>query len=381
MRKLIFLFIVVFSFQQITAQISYKNFESQILGESRQLKIQLPRGYDKSDKSYPIIFTFDGDYLFELAAGTVDYYAYWDDIPECIVVGVNQFGKRDDDTAFSELNSLPIEKGEAFFNFVGQELVPYINKTYRTEKFKVAIGHDKTANFINYFLLKEDPLFQAYIVLSPDLAPDMESFLSDQLSAIESKLFYYLATSSNDIKSLKEKTEALQVKLAAIDNKNVLKAYDNFDGPSHYSLPAYALPKALESIFLVFQPISKEEYQNTLLKLESSPVDYLTEKYETIEELFGIKKQISINDFRAIAATINKTEQFDYFEDLGKLARKQYPETLLGHYYLGRYYETTGRPKKAMKTYQSGYVLQEVGGITKDQMLELSQQLKVDFGL
>lgn len=381
MRKLIFLFIVVFSFQQITAQISYKNFESQILGESRQLKIQLPRGYDKSDKSYPIIFTFDGDYLFELAAGTVDYYAYWDDIPECIVVGVNQFSKRDDDTAFSELNSLPIEKGEAFFNFVGQELVPYINKTYRTEKFKVAIGHDKTANFINYFLLKEDPLFQAYIVLSPDLAPDMESFLSDRLSAIESKLFYYLATSSNDIKSLKEKTEALQVKLAAIDNKNVLKAYDNFDGPSHYSLPAYALPKALESIFLVFQPISKEEYQNTLLKLESSPVDYLTEKYETIEELFGIKKQISINDFRAIAATINKTEQFDYFEDLGKLARKQYPETLLGHYYLGRYYETTGRPKKAMKTYQSGYVLQEVGGITKDQMLELSQQLKVDFGL
>ncbi|SEA14827.1 alpha/beta hydrolase [Bizionia paragorgiae] len=381
MRKLIFLFIVVFSFQQITAQISYKNFESQILGESRQLKIQLPRGYDKSDKSYPIVFTFDGDYLFELVAGTVDYYAYWDDIPECIVVGVSQFSKRDDDTAFSELNSLPIDKGEAFFNFVGQELMPYINKTYRTEKFKVAIGHDKTANFINYFLFKEDPLFQAYIALSPDLAPDMESFLSDRLNGIESKIFYYLATSSNDVKSLKEKTEALQVKLAAIDNKNVLKAYDNFDGPSHYSLPAYALPKALESIFLVFQPISKEEYQNTLLKLDSSPVDYLIEKYETIEELFGIKKQISINDFRAIAATINKTEQFDYFEDLGKLARKQYPETLLGHYYLGRYYETTGHPKKAMKTYQSGYVLQEVGGITKDQMLELSQQLKVDFGL
>src|SRR5690606_28988835 len=208
------------SFQQITAQISYKNFESQILGESRQLKIQLPRGYDKSDKSYPIVFTFDGDYLFELVAGTVDYYAYWDDIPECIVVGVSQFSKRDDDTSFSELNSLPIDKVEAFFNFVGQELMPYINKTYITEKFKVAIGHDRTAIFINYFLFKEDPLFQAYIALSPDLAPDMESFLSDRLNGIESKIFYYLATSSNDVKSLKEKTEALQVKLAAIDNKN-----------------------------------------------------------------------------------------------------------------------------------------------------------------
>ncbi|MBQ0767803.1 MAG: esterase [Bizionia sp.] len=381
MRRLILLFVVVFSFQQITAQISYKNFESQILNESRQLKIQLPRGYDQSDKSYPVIVVFDGDYLFEMVAGNVDYYGYWEDIPESIVIGVNQLGKRDDDTAFSELNSLPVEKGDAFFRFVGEELVPYINKTYRTEKFKVAIGHDKTANFINYFLLKENPLFQAYINLSPDLAPEMSAFLSERLAAIESKIFYYLATSSNDVKSLKEKTEGLQTMLNGIDNKNVLKSFDNFEGPTHYSLPAYAIPKALESIFLVFQPISKDEYQNTLLKLEGSPVDYLTEKYATIEDLFGIKKQISINDFRAIAATINKTEKFEYFEDLGKIARKQYPETLLGNYYLGRYYEKTGSPKKAMKTYQSAYILQEIGGITKDHVLELSEQLKVDFGL
>jgi len=173
----------------------------------------------------------------------------------------------------------------------------------------------------------------------------------------------------------------LHASLNGIDNANVLKTFDNFDGPTHYSLPAYAIPKALESIFLVFQPISKDEYKNTLLKLEGSPVDYLMEKYATIEDLFGIKKQISINDFRAVAATINKTEQFDYFEDLGKLARKQYPETLLGNYYLGRYYEETGNPKKAMKTYQSAYILQEIGGITKDHVLELSEQLKVDFGL
>jgi len=48
---------------------------------------------------------------------------------------------------------------------------------------------------------------------------------------------------------------------------------------------------------------------------------------------------------------------------------------------LGRYYEETGNPKKAMKTYQSAYILQEIGGITKDHVLELSEQLKVDFGL
>jgi len=134
MRRLLLLFIVVFYFQQITAQISYKNFESQILNESRQLKIQLPRGYDQTEKSYPVVVVFDGDYMFEMVAGNVDYYAYWEDIPECIVIGVNQLGKRTDDTSFSELNSLPEEKGDAFFRFVGEELVPYITKSYRTEK-------------------------------------------------------------------------------------------------------------------------------------------------------------------------------------------------------------------------------------------------------
>jgi len=33
-----------------------------------------------------------------------------------------------------------------------------------------------------------------------------------------------------------------------------------------------------------------------------------------------------------------------------------------------------------MKTYQSAYILEEAGGITKDHVLELSEQIKADFG-
>ncbi len=380
MQRLFYFFVLIFSFQQIGGQTIYKEFESSILGEAKQLKIQVPRGYDNTDKSYPIVVVFDGDYLFEIVAGNVDYYSYWEDIPEAIVVGVNQLETRGGDTYYSEQNSLPIEGGAKFFEFVGMELIPYIEKVYRTEKFKVAVGHGLTANFINYFLLKEVPLFQSYISLSPDLAPDMSAFLTERLSNIETKVFYYLATCSNDVKKLKVKTEALNTSLSSIDNKSVMKSFDNFDGPSHYSLPAHAIPKALESIFFVFQPISKIEYKETILELDTSPVEYLIEKYAMIEDLFGIEKTILINDFKAIAAAINKTEKFEYYEHLGKLARKEHPDTLLGHYYLGRFYEETGKPKKAMKTYQSAYILEEIGGITKDHVLELSEQIKVDFG-
>ncbi|WP_417290522.1 alpha/beta hydrolase [Corallibacter sp.] len=380
MKKIIYALLVLFSVQAIQSQVIYEPLKSIRLGETRELKIQLPRGYDDSDKSYPIIVVFDGDYLFEPVAGNVDYYSYWEDMPEAIVVGINQMDKRFDDSYYSEQNSLPIETGAAFFEFIGTELIPHIEKNYRTENFRVAVGHGETANYINYYLLKGVPLFQAYVSISPDLAPDMNSYLTEKMSKLESKVFYYLATSSDDVKSIKADTEALNTSISAIDNKNLLFSFDNFEGPSHYALPAHAIPNALEDIFFVFRPISIKEYRETIVKLESSPVDYLTEKYQMIKDLFGIEKPILVNDFKAIEAAINKSEKYEYLEELGKIARKQYPETLLGSYYIARFYEETGEPKKAMKTYQSAYVLEEIAGLTKDLMLEKADEIKADFG-
>ncbi|WP_417557380.1 alpha/beta hydrolase [Mesoflavibacter zeaxanthinifaciens] len=380
MKRFLLLLITLVLSNTLTSQTIYKEINSEKLGESRQLKIQVPRNYDTSDKKYPVVVVFDGDYLFEIVAGNVDYAAYWEDMPEAIVVGINQYQKREADCYYSEQNSLPIETGAAFFEFVSMELIPFIDKNFRTENFKVAVGHGQTANFINYYLLKGVPLFQAYISLSPSLAPDMKTYLTEKMPKLEQKIFYYLAAANNDKVNIKEETEALAKSISSIENDNLLDHSEVFTDATHYSLPAQAIPKALQKIFLVFQPISLKEYKETVLNLEGNPVDYLKEKYETIETLFGIKKPILINDFKAIEAAIKKKEKYEYFEDLGNLARKEYPDTLLGHYYLGRFYEETGKSKKAMKTYQSAYVLQEIGGITKDLVLELAEQIKADFG-
>lgn len=381
MKYCIYTFILAFCINTLTAQTIYEEFESYKLGETREIKIQLPRNYDENiDQSYPLFIVFDGDYMFEVVAGNVDYYSYWEDMPEAIVVGINQSDTRNDDCYYSEQNDLPVESGANFFEFIGMELIPHIENNYRTENFRVAVGHGETANFINYFMLKAKPLFQAYIVVSPSLAPSMNDYILQRLQQYETKLFYYLATASNDIKSIKKDTETLNATITSIDNKNILYNFDNFEGATHYSAPAHAIPKALESIFYVFQPISKKEYKESILTLETSPVEYLLDKYKVISDLFGIDKQILINDFKAIAAAIKKKEQWDYFEDLGKLARKEYPETVLGNYYLARFYEENGQPKKAMRTYRSAYVFEEIAGITKDLMLEKADEIKADFG-
>ena len=382
MKNIIYTLILVFSVNNILiAQTIYEEFESYKLGETREIKIQLPRNYEENtEQSYPLFIVFDGDYMFEAVAGNVDYYSYWEDMPEAIVVGVNQSDTRDHDCYYSEQNDLPVESGANFFEFISMELLPHINSAYRTENFRVVVGHGETANFINYFMLKPKPLFQAYITISPSLAPSMNDYISQRLQQYETKLFYYLATASNDIKAIKKDVETLNTTITSIDNKNILYNFDNFEGATHYSAPAHAIPKALESIFYVFQPISKKEYKESILTLETSPIEYLLEKYKVISDLFGIEKQILINDFKAIAAAIKKKEQWEYFEDLGKLARKEYPDTVLGNYYLARFYEETGQPKKAMRTYRSAYVFEEVAGITKDYMLERADEIKADFG-
>jgi predicted alpha/beta superfamily hydrolase len=381
MKHLFSVLVFLISIHLVEAQVKYETIESSKLEEERQLKIQLPRGYDKNiDKAYPLFVVLDGDYMFEAVAGNADYYSYWEDMPEAIVVGVNQFEKRYDDCMYSEQNSLPVETGASFFEFIGLELIPHIEKNYRIGNFKIAVGHGETANFINYYLLKSKPLFNAYIVVSPELAPDMLDYIPEQLGKLETKIFYYLANTNNDSKSVKRMTETLNTDISAIDNENLKYSFNSFEGPTHYSVPTHAIPNAIENIFSVFQPISKKEYKETILELEISPTLYLQEKYQTISDLFGIEKQVLINDFKAISAAIEKNETYEYFEELGKMARKQYPETLLGGYYLARFYEETGEPKKAMRTYQSAYTLSEIAGLTKDLMLEKADLIKQDFG-
>ena len=381
MKKLLYLLILVFSCQWASAQAIYESIKSEKLDATRQLKIQLPRNYaDNVDKKYPIVIVLDGDYLFEIVAGNIDYYTYWEDVPEVIVVGINEIGDRYYDTMFSEQNSLPIDGSAAFFEFIGMELIPFIQEKYRTEDFKLAIGHGETANFINYYLLKDKPLFNAYIVISPELAPNMTKYIPDRLGKIDSKTFYYLATATDDLKSVKTGTELLNMKLQPIENDYLQYDFNLFEGLTHYSVVAQAIPKALENIFYVYQPITTSEFEKDIMASDEPPIDYLINKYKSIEELYGVHKTILVNDYKAIAAAIEKKSAYKEFEELGKMARKSYPESMLGQYYLARYYEENNQPKKAMKMYQSSYIFDEIAGLTKDNMIERANRLKADFG-
>ena len=363
------------------SKVIYEEITSLKLGETRKLKIQLPRDYEENiEKSYPIIVVLDANYLFEPVAGNVDYFSYWEDMPESIVVGVMQADQRYDDCNYDDTNFMPADKGADFFEFLGLELMPYIDSSYRTAKFTIAVGHDFTANFINYYLFKDPPLFNGYINLSPDLAPMMDERLPQRIPSVKSKIFYYLATGTDDIQDLREITEDLHGKLAPLKSETFSYSYDNFEGATHYSLVARAIPSAMEKIFSVYRPISKQEYKNVLLKMETPIHEHLIDKYSTIKDLFGLSNAIRVNDYLATAKACEKQKQWESLKEIAIMAKKDYPDTVLGDYYLGRYYEEAGEPKKAMRTFQGAFDKEEVEFITTDLMLDKADKIKEDFG-
>jgi|TARA_B110000467_G_scaffold135787_1_gene132905 predicted alpha/beta superfamily hydrolase len=380
----IFLVIIVLlfglnSFSQ--SKVIYEEFQSNILDQSRRLKIQLPRDYEENtEKVYPIVVVLDANYLFEPVAGNVDYFSYWEDMPESIVVGIMQGDTRYDDCNYDSTEFMPDGTGADFFEFIGLELIPYFDNNYRTAKFTIAVGHDFTANFINYFLFKDPPLFNGYICLSPDLAPLLDERLPVRIPQIQTKTFYYLATGSDDIKDLREITEMLNNSLKVLKSDNFDYNFDNFKGATHYSLVARAIPSALEKMFSVYRPISNEEYTDVILKLKTPIHLYLTEKYATIRDLFGLSNPIRVTDFIATCKASEKKKQWESLREIATMAKKQYPDSALGDYYLARYYEETGEAKKAMRIYQGAYDKEEVDFITIDLMLDKADKIKEDFG-
>jgi predicted alpha/beta superfamily hydrolase len=375
-RFTLFTLILLFPFSLI-AQVIYEPFESSKLGETRNIKIQLPRNYNGEDKTlYPLVIVLDGDYLFEPVVGNTDYQSYWEDIPNCIVVGVNQSETRNEDFFYAEETNFPIAESASFFEFLGMELIPYIEDTYMVSDFRIAIGHDMSANFINYYIFKDKPLFRAYVLLSPELAPEIATYMSERVPLIDRNTFYYLATADDDVQELRTDILALDTALKSIDNEFFNYRFDDFKDANHYSLVGLGIPKALNEIFSFYKPITKKEYKEKVLEYEGSPFDYLIKKYEDIELFYGFKKKVVENDLRAIASASKKKNNIESLKELSKLARQEYPDSMISAYYQGMYYEEEGNLKRALNSYQSGLLLEESDFITKDMLLDKIYELK-----
>lgn len=356
----------------VFSQKKIEDFKSVNLNETRQISITLPASYESNTtKKYPLLVLLDGQYLHDPFYGVTSYAAYWDDFPETIIVTINQSDskQRQEDCAFDPVDGLPTKKATTFFNFISYELLPYIDDKYRTAPFKIIAGHDTTAAFLNAFLYKENPIFNAYISLSPELAAEMEYYVADKLKALKQPVFYYQALASGDIKQMKGPIQKLNENIKKIQNPQLNYKYDEFNA-SHYSVVSYAIPSALYQIFEIYKPISSAEFNEKLVIMQEGHADYLINKYNDITTKLGLKIPVRINDFKAIEAAILKNKAYWELDKLAEVADKNYPKSMLSSYELGLMFEKKGDNKRAARYYQLASQLEPIGNLTKDMMID-----------
>ncbi|CAD0001220.1 alpha/beta hydrolase [Flavobacterium salmonis] len=366
---LFFILISISAFSQKT----FDNIKSEKLGTERRITIGLPASYETSpSKKYPVLYLLDGDYLFDPFLGAINYGVYWDDLPEMIVIGIHQNhdGERFDDSTIDQNVGVPFEKGAEFYEFVGGELLPYIEKKYRTAPFKIIAGHDITASYINFFLYKDRPLFNGYICLSPELAPKMEVRIAEKFAQVKEPFFYYLSAGEGDIKKIKEPIEKLDSNIKVANNPLVSYKYDLFKNATHYTEVLHSIPSALYHIFEVYRPINSAEFKDKIAELKSGYADYLDNKYNTMSEVLGVDIPVRMNDFKVIENLILKNNAYDELGKMAEIANVDYPRAMLGEYELGLMHEKMGEPKRASKRYQNASQMEPIGELTRDMMYQ-----------
>lgn len=153
--------------------------DSKVLGEARGIRVWTPPAYDATDQRYPVLYLTDAEGQFFHTASTVEFLARQGRMPPMIVIGVTNTDRTRDLTPTrgtirgSGAPVFPTSGGaDAFLTFFEKELVPWVEKTYRTHPFRVFAGHSFGGLFATHAFLSRPELFNAVIAVSPTLRWD-----------------------------------------------------------------------------------------------------------------------------------------------------------------------------------------------------------------
>ena len=147
-----------------------RHLRSSILNEERTYAVHLPPGYAGSGERYPVLFLLDAQAHFAHVVGSSSYLADQGEIPPLIVVGLNSTVRVRDFTPTDWPQAWKGGGGAAKFRaFLAKELLPEVERAFRTDGFRILAGHSASGQFALYALESEPSLFQAYFALSPSL--------------------------------------------------------------------------------------------------------------------------------------------------------------------------------------------------------------------
>ncbi len=187
------------------------NLTSSVLGEVRAYTVHLPDGYARdTQRRYPVVYVLDGPPLDAHTAQGARPLAAAGQAPGLVVVGIPnmQRSSRARDflppfLSFARRDGSPFTGGaDRFLRFLRDELVPRIERDYRTTRPRLLVGHSLGAIFVSYSMGAAPSFFDGRFAHSPAIWRDEDAIAGDLARSLASARglgsFFYLSVGEKE---------------------------------------------------------------------------------------------------------------------------------------------------------------------------------------
>ena len=352
--------------------------KSTVLNEERTVVVQLPKSYQaEPNKVYPVIYRLDGAGNIPLASAVIERLQNDNRAPEVIIVAIENTNRlRDMYPTVNKEPQGPVGEGggaTTFLAFFEQELIPLVNKNYRTHDYKVIAGASAGGVFALYALQAKPELFQAHIAYSPAVWWNYGAMVKSTKSFIAKTkdLNSYVYTNiGEEAGIMRERYDELQQTIQSHKVRGLRFSSDAFDGISHNLTAAAGVFNAYYNLFLPKQmPISA-------LTDDLASIDTY---YQNLSQQWG--EQISPPDraVRLLGYNLTGSKQFTRAIEVFKYNIKNHPKSVDALSALSYGYEMQGDTRQAFEQMESALAIADDSYPYINYLKETKVRLQAEF--
>lgn len=285
---------------------------SSIVGQEYKLHINLPRYFEDTSKTFPVVYLLDSQWDFPLVQAIYGEQYYDGFLPELIIVGITWGGENPNPDILRYRDFTPTDitqnksAGNApkFLEFIKNELIPFMEINYKASKTdRTLIGSSLGGLFTLYALFNQTDLFNRYVLTSPAVAWDNGiTFTYEKNYAAKNKnlpINLYMAIGKYETSMMKG-FEFLISQIKNSNYKNLKMETKVLEGTGHSGSKAEGYTRGLQYVF-----------EKTVVKVDDEILKKYTGEYQYTP---GITIQIVLENGNLIVLTPGNTKIVLYAE-------------------------------------------------------------------
>ncbi|MEZ5426993.1 MAG: alpha/beta hydrolase-fold protein [Pyrinomonadaceae bacterium] len=328
--------------------------ESKTLGEQRSVLVRVPPGYAVSGRKYPVVYMLDAHPPQNaMMIGVIDQQVWGGMMPEMIVVGIQNTDRSRDLTPTDDGKGRgPVGGGEKFLRFIEGEVIPLVEKNYRTEPFRIFAGHSLGGLFAVYALTARPDLFNAYIAASPVLGWDDNYVIKRAEEVFREKrdwnktVFLAIGDEPQYMGGFRDFENLLK----QAKPKDLEYEFRQFKDENHGSVVLRAYYWGLRKIFEGWQPPA------------SGSIADLENHYRKLSKRFGYDIFIPEDLLNRAGYQMLNAGKIPEAIDLFRKNAEHYPNSANVYDSLGEAFEKNGQLKQARENYEKAFAIASRNG-------------------